>query len=143
MGLVEGAMRLGWLAIAAGCVPTRIEMWIGTQPVLDPLGEPMYNEMEIKDGTARVTLYSMEPSTFSDGALWFDWQELLGTVEADEEGAVFSLACPTIGCGQYVMVCAGDELELQCDMIPDYYSDDLAMLRWEPDPRPFYKPKGL
>ena len=120
----------GASAMLGACAPSPVGTWAGTMDFLTDDGNTYTNEMVVSnDGTADITLYVIfeQNQELMLGVSWFlaDWEQ-------DKEEVVFDLVCDWEGCAyEFTMDCAFDEDMLFCDMVPDFYADDEAVLEWE------------
>jgi hypothetical protein len=120
------------LVLTAACGPSPVGSWTGITGYITADLSTYVNEMEVSDdATADITLYALvekdEELMMGMGTFDADWEQ-------DGEDVSFDLVCNWDACTwQSTMACALDEDALDCDMTPDYYTDDEAVLQWERD----------
>jgi len=121
------------LVCLAGCGNSPVGAWSGTEALVGADDRSYVNEMDVADDqTADITLYVL----YQEGETWMigmgtfvaDWEQ-------DGEDVTFDVACDWEACTwASTMDCALEDDTLDCDMTPDYYADDAAMLQWEREP---------
>jgi hypothetical protein len=130
-----------WLAIAGlapllgGCIQASpVGDWTGTLGLAGTDGVDYFNEMSLADdGTGTATLYSVYEQTDKKGNVqdliaeadftvqWHHGDDVALLLVCDWDGCVYS---PSMDCT------FSGYAEMDCDLTPDYYADDTAVLIW-------------